>query len=128
MERTERIAGEMKRVVSEIIRSEVKDPRIPLLTSVTRLKLTRDLKFAKIYVSVYGSEAEKKSALAALVSCAGFIRYRIGQNMTIRALPELSFALDQSIEYGSYMTERIAEIRAQDRKSEEARDDAGGTL
>ena len=128
MERTERIAGEMKRVVSEIIRSEVKDPRIPLLTSVTRLKLTRDLKFAKIYVSVYGSEAEKKSARAALVSCAGFIRYRIGQNMTIRALPELSFALDQSIEYGSYMTERIAEIRAQDRKSEEARDDAGGTL
>jgi len=125
MERTERIAGEMKRVVSEIIRSEVKDPRIPLLTSVTRLKVTRDLKFAKIYVSVYGSEAEKKNALAALGSCAGFIRYRIGQNMTIRALPELSFALDESIEYGSYMTERIAEIREQDRKREEK---AGGTV
>ena len=59
MERTDRIAAEMKRVVSDIIRTELKDPRIPVVTSVTRLKLAKDLKFAKIYVSCLGNEAEK---------------------------------------------------------------------
>lgn len=118
MDRTERIAAEMKRVVSDIIRTDVKDPRIPVVTSVTRLKLTKDLKFAKIYVSFYGSEADKKGAMKALTASAGLIRYRIGQKMTIRSLPELTFALDESIEYGSYMTERIDQVRREDKMKE----------
>lgn len=120
MERTDRIAAEMKRVVSDIIRTELKDPRIPVVTSVTRLKLAKDLKFAKIYVSFLGSDAEKKAAMQALKASSGLIRYQIGQKMTIRALPELNFALDESIEYGSYMTERIAQVRAEDKLKEAA--------
>lgn len=129
MERTDRIAAEMKRVVSDIIRTELKDPRIPVVTSVTRLKLAKDLKFAKIYVSFYGSEADKKGAMQALKASAGLIRYQIGQRMTIRALPELTFALDESIEYGSYMSERISQVRAEDKMKEAKAEEAseGGT-
>jgi ribosome-binding factor A len=129
MDRTDRIASEMKRVVSDIIRTELKDPRIPVVTSVTRLKLAKDLKFAKIYVSFFGNEAEKKGAMQALKASAGLIRYQIGQKMTIRALPELTFALDESIEYGSYMTERISQVRAEDKMKEAKAEEAseGGT-
>ena len=119
----------MKRVVSDIIRTELKDLRIPVVTSVTRLKLAKDLKFAKIYVSFYGSEADKKGAMQALKASAGLIRYQIGQKMTIRALPELTFALDESIEYGSYMSERISQVRAEDKMKEAKAEEAseGGT-
>ena len=123
MERTDRIAAEMKRVVSDIIRTELKDPRIPVVTSVTRLKLAKDLKFAKIYVSFFGDEAEKKAAMQALKASAGLIRYLIGQKMAIRTLPELNFALDESIEYGSYMVERIAQVRAEDKLREAPAED-----
>ena len=128
MERTDRIAAEMKRVVSDIIRTELKDPRIPVVTSVTRLKLAKDLKFAKIYVSFLGDEAQKKAAMQALKASAGLIRYQIGQKMTIRTLPELNFALDESIEYGSYLAERIAQVMAEDKQKEAPEDDADGTL
>ena len=128
MERTDRIAAEMKRVVSDIIRTDLKDPRIPVVTSVTRLKLAKDLKFAKIYVSFLGDEAQKKAAMQALKASAGLIRYQIGQKMTIRTLPELNFALDESIEYGSYMAERIAQVRAEDKQKEAPEDNADGTL
>ena len=128
MERTDRIAAEMKRVVSDIIRTELKDPRIPVVTSVTRLKLAKDLKFAKVYVSFLGDEAQKKAAMQALKASAGLIRYQIGQKMTIRTLPELNFALDESIEYGSYMAERIAQVMAEDKQKEAPEDDADGTL
>ena len=128
MERTDRIAAEMKRVVSDIIRTELKDPRIPVVTSVTRLKLAKDLKFAKIYVSFLGDEAQKKAAMQALRASAGLIRYQIGQKMTIRTLPELNFALDESIEYGSYMAERIAQVMAEDKQKEAPEDNADGTL
>ena len=128
MERTDRIAAEMKRVVSDIIRTELKDPRIPVVTSVTRLKLAKDLKFAKIYVSFLGDEAQKKAAMQALKASAGLIRYQIGQKMTIRTLPELNFALDESIEYGSYMAERIAQVMAEDKQKEAPEDNADGTL
>ncbi|MBR5500676.1 MAG: 30S ribosome-binding factor RbfA, partial [Clostridia bacterium] len=63
MDRTDRIASEMKRVISDIIRNEVKDPRIPLITSVTNIKLAKDLKYAKVYISVYGDEAQKAGAM-----------------------------------------------------------------
>ena len=110
MDRTERIAGEMRRVLSDIIRNDVKDPRIPLVTSITNIKLTKDLKFAKVYVSIYAGEEEKKAAIEALKGSSGFIRRALGQKMIIRALPELTFVLDESLEYGSYMNKKIDEL------------------
>ncbi|NLN05379.1 MAG: 30S ribosome-binding factor RbfA [Clostridiaceae bacterium] len=105
-----RIANEMKKVISDILMYELKDPRIPQMTSVTKVDLTKDLKYAKVYVSVYGSEAEKASCMLALKKSAGYIRREIGKRMIIRILPELNFKLDESIEYGAYISELINKV------------------
>ena len=114
MDRIDRISSEMQRVISEIIRDDVKDPRIPLMTSVISAKVTRDLKYAKIYVSVLGTEAEKKSAMAALQSSSGFIRRQVAGKMDLRATPQLTFLLDESIERGAYLTSLIDEAMKKD--------------
>ncbi|MBQ8827953.1 MAG: 30S ribosome-binding factor RbfA [Clostridia bacterium] len=121
MDRTVRIAQEMKRVISDVIREEIKDPRIPIMTSILDIKLAKDLKFAKIYVSVYGSEADKASAIEALRNSAGFIRREIGRRMIIRAIPELNFVIDESIEHGAYMSELISKVVKEDKASSDAR-------
>ncbi len=110
MDRTVRIAAEMQRVISEIIRNDLKDPRIPLMTSVMSIKLAKDLKYAKVFVSVFGDEHQKQQALLALKNSAGYIRREIGQRMIIRALPELTFTLDESLERGAYMSKLIDEV------------------
>ncbi|MBR5785569.1 MAG: 30S ribosome-binding factor RbfA [Clostridia bacterium] len=110
MDRTQRIAGEMRRALSDIIQNELKDPRIPLVTSITNIKLAKDLKYAKIYISVFAGDEEKKAAIKALKGSSGFIRRALGQKMIIRSLPELTFVLDESLEYGSYMNRKIDEL------------------
>jgi ribosome-binding factor A len=114
MDRIDRISSEMQRVLSEIIREDVKDPRVPLMTSVVSAKVTRDLKYAKIYISVLGTEAEKKSAMAALQNSAGFIRHQVADKMELRCTPQLTFILDESIERGSYLTSLIDDTLKKD--------------
>ncbi|MDO4562950.1 MAG: 30S ribosome-binding factor RbfA [Clostridia bacterium] len=104
--RTDRISEEMRRVLSDIIR-ELKDPRIPTVISVVALSVTKDLRHAKAHVSVMGDEAAKKAAIDALKSAGGFIRREIGARMLLRAVPEFSFVLDNSIEHGAYINELI---------------------
>ena len=114
MDRIDRISSEMQKVISEIIREDIKDPRVPLMTSVVSANVTRDLKYAKIYVSVLGTEAEKKSAMAALKNSAGFIRHQVADKMELRCTPELTFILDESIERGSYLTSLIDDTLKKD--------------
>ena len=114
MDRIDRISSEMQKVISEIIREDIKDPRIPLMTSVVSANVTRDLKYAKIYVSVLGTEAEKKSAIAALKNSAGFIRRQVANRIDLRCTPELTFILDESIERGSYLTSLIDDTLKKD--------------
>jgi len=109
MDRLERISEEMKKEVSSIIQYELKDPRLPQMVSVTSAEVTRDLRYAKIYVSVLGSEEEKENALKALKSAQGFIRREIGHRLKLRYTPELVFHLDNSIERGVYITRLIDE-------------------
>lgn len=110
MDRTQRIAGEMRRALSDIIQNDLKDPRIPLVTSITNIKLAKDLKYAKIYISIFASDEEKKAAMEALKGSSGYIRRALGQKMIIRSLPELTFVPDESLEYGSYMNRKIDEL------------------
>lgn len=107
MDRTYRISEEMKKEVSAIIQNELKDPRLPKLVSVMSANVTKDLRYAKIYVSVLGNDEEKKNALEALKSAAGFIRREIGHRMQLRYTPEMIFELDTSIEHGVYITKLI---------------------
>lgn len=107
--RIDKISEEVKREVSRIIQTDVKDPRLPMMVSVTAAKVTKDLKYATIYVSVLGDDAQKENAILALKSASGFIRHELGQNVQLRVLPELVFKLDDSIEHGFYISKLIDE-------------------
>jgi ribosome-binding factor A len=107
VDRLSRISEEIKREVSEIIMNGLKDPRLPKLISVVSLNVTRDLRYAKVFVSVLGSDEDKKNAIEGLKSAAGFIRREVGHRIQIRYTPELQFELDNSIEHGVYMTKLI---------------------
>jgi ribosome-binding factor A len=107
MDRIIKISEEIKRELGIIIHDEMNDPRLPTLTSVTRVSATKDLKFAKVYVSMLGTADEKKEALDVLTKAAGFLRSQLSQKAILRTTPELHFALDDSIEKGIYMSKLI---------------------
>lgn len=99
MERTERIEEEIKKVASRVILQELKDPRLTGLISVTKVSVTKDLKYCKIFVSMIGSKDEKE-VMDALKSGAGLIRREIGSNIRMHSTPEVKFEFDDSMEYG----------------------------
>ena len=106
-----RINGEVQRELSEIIRTEIKDPRVTgAMISVVSAEVTPDLKYCKAYISVLGSEDAAGDALAGLKSAVGYIRRELARRINLRNTPELSFILDQSIEYGVHMSRLIDEV------------------
>ncbi len=105
-----RVEKAVQRELSSIIREEVKDPRVGIMTSVTDVSLATDLKTCKVYVSVLGSEEEKSEALEALRRAEGFIRRALAANLNLRNTPELTFFKDDSIEYGVKMSGLIDRI------------------
>lgn len=111
--RSSRLSGEMRKVISEIIRNDVKDPRISELMSVTDVHVTEDLKFAKVFVSDYN---DVDTTLIALESAKGFIRKEIGKKVKMRIIPELIFIKDDSIEKGFYMSSLIDKVIKGDEK------------
>ncbi len=103
--RYDRINEEVKKAVSEIVR-EMKDPRISPMTTILSAEVTNDQKLAKLKVSVYDKEdSVRTETVAALNRAAGFIRHELGNKMELRALPQLKFTLDNSIEYSVHIAE-----------------------
>ena len=100
----------MQRELSNIIRGEIKDPRINPLTSVVAVEVAPDLKTCKAYISVLGDEESQAKTLAGLKSAEGFIRSKLAKTVNLRNTPEIRFVLDQSIEYGVKMSKMIDEI------------------
>ncbi|MFC2049048.1 30S ribosome-binding factor RbfA [Chlamydiota bacterium] len=96
--RTERINSLLKQVISDVIRSEVKNPHLPPLVTITHVDITADLRHAKVYVSVIGEEATKKEALLTLQSAAGFIAVNASKEVRMRYFPALTFVLDDSVD------------------------------
>ena len=113
-----RINGEVQRELSNIIRGEIKDPRINPLTSVVAVEVAPDLKTCKAYISVLGDEESQAKTLAGLKSAEGFIRSKLSKTVNLRNTPEIRFVLDQSIEYGVKMSKMIDEV-TKDIKSED---------
>ena len=105
-----RINGEVQRELSNIIRGEIKDPRINPLTSVVAVEVAPDLKTCKAYISVLGDEESQKSTLAGLRSAEGFIRSKLAKTVNLRNTPEIKFVMDQSIEYGVKMSKMIDDV------------------
>ncbi|HAA24897.1 MAG TPA: 30S ribosome-binding factor RbfA [Ruminiclostridium sp.] len=115
MERTDRIAGEIQKEISDIIRTGVKDPRLPDLVSVTGVRVTKDLRYAKVYISVFGDEQKRSDAINALNHAAGFIRRELGQRIKLRYTPELMFIPDDSIEQGIHIGKLIEQTMNPDK-------------
>ena len=108
--KNERINAEVQRALSRILREDVKDPRIPVMISVTRAVVAPDLKTCKAYISVLGDDAVRADCQAALKGAAGFIRRELAAQLNLRLTPEITYILDQSIEYGVDMSYKIDEI------------------
>ena len=109
-----RVNGEVHRVLAEIIRSEIKDPRIHPMTSVVTVEVAPDLKTCKAWISVLGDEESQKNTLAGLKSAEGYIRTLLAKKINMRNTPEVKFILDQSIAYGVSMTKKIDDINRED--------------
>ena len=105
-----RINEEVMRELSNIIRGDMKDPRIHPMTSVVAVEVAPDLKTCKAYISVLGDEQAQKDTIEGLKSAEGFVRTKLAQNVNLRNTPEVHFILDQSIEYGVNMSKKIDEI------------------
>lgn len=123
-----RINGEVQRELSNIIRSEIKDPRIHPMTSVVTVEVAPDLKTCKAYISVLGDEKEQADTIEGLKSAEGFIRRELAHSINLRNTPEIRFILDQSIEYGVRMSRLIDEVNAGIKRGDAdgADDEAGG--
>jgi ribosome-binding factor A len=111
--RQERVADEIRTLVAEIISLELKDPRIGFAT-VTRVDLSPDLHSARVFVSVLGSEDERRQTLEGLSSSAGYLRRQVGRCIRLRRVPELSFVLDRGPEESARLEALLAKIHRQE--------------
>ena len=114
-----RVNGEVQRVLAEIIRGEIKDPRISPWTSVVAVEVAPDLKSCKAWISVLGGEETREATLQGLKSAEGFIKMKLAKTINLRNTPDITFVMDQSIEYGVNMSRKIDEVIAKDGTREE---------
>lgn len=111
--RTQQVGEMLRAELDEIIRREVKDPRIGFF-SITRVDVPTDLRSARIFVSVLGSDEERQDTLDALRQAAGFIRFHLKPRLRMRQIPELDFRDDRSMAYAQEISEVLAEVRSRD--------------
>jgi ribosome-binding factor A len=119
--RQDQLGAVIEQELSDLIRLRMKDPRVGF-ASVTAVELTADLRHAKVFVSVMGSEDEQRVSLASLNRAAGFLRHELAQRLTVRHTPELTFHLDQSIARGVHLVELLNTVRKEPRPVEPAAD------
>ncbi len=110
--RMERVNEEFKRELSQIIDRELKNPNITGLISVTKVKTSSDLKFAKVYISIINSKS-KKNTMEGIKNSAGFMRSELAKRVNLRYTPELVFELDDTLEYGAKIDSILKEIMTQ---------------
>lgn len=105
-----RINGEVQKVLADIIRGQIKDPRISPVTSVVAVEVSPDLKNAKVWISTLGDEKAREDTLAGLKSAEGYIRNQLAKEINLRNTPQITFVMDQSIAYGVSMSKLIDEV------------------
>ena len=105
--RIERINSQLRSEISKMILTDIKDPRISGVVSITRVETTGDMSYAKVFVSVYGSDTDKRNTLKAMSSARGFIQNELLNRLAIRRPPSLSFRLDETIEQGNEILELL---------------------
>ncbi|ETA81987.1 30S ribosome-binding factor RbfA [Youngiibacter fragilis] len=118
--RSGRINEEMKKELASLIMTDIKDPRLTAMVSITEVEVTKDLSYAKVYVSIFGSEKEKSDSLEAIKNASSFLRREIGRRMNLRHTPELVIMLDTTIDRGMHIDDLIRRISTD-------KDDKNGT-
>lgn len=108
--RTQRLDSLLKEVISEVIKRDVRNPHVTELVTVTRVQISKDLRHAKVYISVIGTKEEKEETIAALTSAAGFIAVNSSQKVVMRYFPELTFRLDDSVDRHMRVEEILSTI------------------
>lgn len=111
--RTQQVGEMLRQELDDIIRTEVKDPRIGFF-SITRVDVPTDLRSARVFVSVLGTDQERKDTVEALRQAAGFIRFHLKPRLHMRQIPDLDFRDDRSMEYAQEISEVLAEVRSRD--------------
>ena len=111
--RSDRISDQVRWEVDKIIRNQLNDPRISGTFSITRAEVTRDLRYARIFVSVL-EEEKAPGLMAALKNAAGYVRRELGRSMVIRYTPEIIFQHDQNIAYGVHIADILNQVNTQD--------------
>jgi ribosome-binding factor A len=118
--RLARINDEILRETSDIIRSDLKDPRVETIVSVLRVETSSDLRHCKLYVSILGDSEKQEEAFKALENASGFIRKRLAERANLRLTPEIRFIFDDSLEHGFRMHKLIDEANRSIRQREKA--------
>lgn len=113
--RPERMAETLKKEISDLLRNEIKDPRVGFVT-ITGVEVTKDLSYGKVFVSVMGSEEQRKETLDVLQNAAGYMRSEVGRRIKVRHAPELLFKLDTSLDHGSRIMELLHGINRREEK------------
>lgn len=113
--RIERVNALLREEIGGVLAGELSDPRLSPMTSVTRVDVSRDLSFAKVYVSILGTDEEKAQTLQALKAASGFVHRTIRPNLRMRTVPHLAFYLDEAIEKGAEMLAFIDQVLEEDR-------------
>ena len=121
-QRIDRISEQVRREVDRIIREDVSDPRVAGTYSVTRADVTRDLRYAKIYISILEDE-NRAPMMAALKNAAGFIRRELGKSMIIRYAPELLFEEDLNIAYGTHIASILKQVHTPEEENHDEQDE-----
>ena len=108
--RPARLNSLLKEVITEVVRSDVRDPRVGKLISVTKVDISKDLQHAKVYISVIGTDKEKEATIEALQDAAGFIAVTASKKVVMRYFPVLTFKLDQTVEQQLRIDELLGKI------------------
>lgn len=116
--RTDRIAEMIQRKLSEIIRQEIKDPRLPPFVTITSAKVAKDLSHAKVYFTALNADVEETTQL--LNSAAAYLRTALARSVKLRTVPQLHFVYDESIEYGRRLTRLIEDLNPSDEDDEQS--------
>lgn len=116
--RTERVNVLLRQKLSEIIALEMKDPRLTPMVTITEVGVSRDLRHAKVFTSVLGTTQQGKDAVDALNAASGYLRRELTARVSLKNVPFLSFVPDDSIEKGTYLLQRIDEVRSEEAPSD----------
>lgn len=119
--RRERLGSEIGRETAEIIRRELRDPRLGMV-SITKVEVSTDMRYARIFVSIFGDDKKRKLSMAGLRHATGFVQKELGRRIRMRVFPEVSFVLDESIDKAFKITKIIDDL-AEERKSREGREE-----